>query len=94
MMPATMAVTAMRAPSAHLMLEQQQQDTGSASSLINFCSMLAGSLGMILVSGSTAHIIITISAMQVGVGSLGFLCWRLIKDNRHIVQTKDHEAHP
>ncbi len=92
MMPATMAVTAMRAPSAHLMLEQQQQDTGSASSLINFCGMLAGSLGMILVSGSTAHIIATISAMQVGVGSLGFLCWRLMKNSRRIVQTKDHET--
>lgn len=92
MMPATMAVTAMRAPSAHLMLEQQQQDTGSASSLINFCGMLAGSLGMFLVSGNTAYIVVTISALQIGVGSLGFLCWRLIKNNQRIVQAKDHEA--
>ena len=34
--PATMSTTGMRPPSANLMLEQQQKDTGSASSLINF----------------------------------------------------------
>jgi DHA1 family bicyclomycin/chloramphenicol resistance-like MFS transporter len=86
MMPATTAVTAMRAPSAHLMLEQQQQDTGSASSLINFCGMMMGSLGMLLVSGDTGHIVLTIGLMQTGVGFLGFLCWRLIRNSRHIVQ--------
>ena len=50
LIPSTMSFTLLRPPSANLMLEQQQGDTGSASSLIVFFSLLMGSIGISLIS--------------------------------------------
>lgn len=87
MMPATLAMTAMRAPSANLMLEQQQHDTGSAASLINFFGMLMGSVGMMLISINMTHLILTIGIIQIFVGLFGYLFWLLAKNNPNIIQT-------
>ena len=86
MMPATMAMTSMRPPSANLLLEQQDRDTGSASSLINFFGMILGSVGMTLISLSTEHLVFYIGMMQVTTGGLGLLLWLLVKNRSFIIQ--------
>lgn len=87
MMPATMAITSMRPPSANLLLEQQDQDTGSASSLINFFGMIMGSVGMTLISLSTDHLVFYIGIMQVVTGGLGLLLWLMVKNRPWIIQS-------
>ncbi|MBU1171632.1 MAG: Bcr/CflA family efflux MFS transporter [Proteobacteria bacterium] len=88
MMPATLSITAMRAPSANLMLDQQDQDTGSASSLINFFAMIMGSIGMILISMKSDHLVLSIGMMEVAIGSLGFLSWMSVKNSAIILQSR------
>ena len=88
MMPATMAVTGMRPPSANLLLEQQERDTGSASSLINFVGMIMGSVGMLLISVAPGHLVFFIGLMLVAVGGSGLLLWLLIKNRGFIVQSR------
>jgi len=88
MMPATISITSMRPPSANLMLEQQDQDTGSASSLINFFGMIMGSIGMTLISLSTEHVVFYIGMMQVVTGGVGLLSWQALKNRPFIVQTR------
>lgn len=88
MMPATLSITTMRPPSANLMLEQQQQDTGSASSLINFLGMIMGSVGMMLISMRTDHFIFSIGIMEMTVGALGFLSWMSVKNRAFIAQVR------
>jgi DHA1 family bicyclomycin/chloramphenicol resistance-like MFS transporter len=47
----------MRPPSTLLMLEQQQEDTGSASSLINASGTIMGSIGMSITSLGLGNLI-------------------------------------
>jgi DHA1 family bicyclomycin/chloramphenicol resistance-like MFS transporter len=88
MLPATMSITGMRPPSANLLLEQQNRDTGSASSLINFVGMIMGSVGMLLISLGTSHLVFFIGIIQVATGSLGYLFWMAVKNRSFIVQTR------
>jgi len=82
---ATVVVTVMRVPGTNLMLEQQQQDSGSASALINFFGMLMGSLGMHLVSLNPHDLIWTLGCIQFSIGIPSGLLWFLIR-NRPFVQ--------
>lgn len=82
---ATLVITIMRVPGTNLMLEQQQQDSGSASALINFFGMLMGSLGMHLVSLNPNDLIWTLGCIQFSIGIAGGLLWFLIR-NRPFVQ--------
>lgn len=84
-MPATLAATVMRPPSANLMLDQQKGDTGSVSSLINFFGMIMGSIGMMLVSLGTGHLVAFIGMMQMIVGSIGFLFWVSVKNKDFVI---------
>lgn len=87
MMPATMSITAMRPPSANILLEQQKNDTGSASSLINFLAMIMGSAGMLLISLDTTHLVLSLGMIQMSIGILGFLFWSLLKNRSFVVIT-------
>jgi DHA1 family bicyclomycin/chloramphenicol resistance-like MFS transporter len=74
LIPATISMSALRPPSANLLLEQQQEDTGSASSLIGFFSILIGSLGMLLISFEWGNVISVLGMMHLITGVLcGFL---------------------
>ncbi|WP_022666397.1 Bcr/CflA family efflux MFS transporter [Desulfospira joergensenii] len=88
MIPSTMSITAMRPPSANLMLEQQEGDTGSASSLINFTGFIMGSIGMLLISLDTSHLIMFIGIMQAVIGFLGYMFWMSIKNRAWIIQSR------
>ncbi len=50
LLPATIAGSVIRPPSSNLMLEQVQEDIGSASSLMNCGFTFMSSIGMLLIS--------------------------------------------
>lgn len=82
---ATLIVDGMRVPGVNLMLEQQQNDNGSASALINFFGMLMGSLGMHLVSLRPDDLILALGCIQIVIGLTSGVLWFLIR-NRPFVQ--------
>lgn len=85
MMPATMSITLMKAPSANLMLEQQQIDSGSASSLIHFFGMLMGSIGILIISLEGKDLIWVLGVMQMSIGLLGSCFWFSVKNKTFII---------
>jgi DHA1 family bicyclomycin/chloramphenicol resistance-like MFS transporter len=82
---ATLAATTMRVPGINLMLEQQQNDSGSASALINFFGMILGSLGMVLVSLKPHDLILSLGFIQIAIGLTSGILWFLIR-NRPFAQ--------
>jgi len=86
MLTATVALSLMRPPTANLLLSQQNGDTGSAASLINFTGMFMGSLGMFLISFETDGFISTLGLMQIVVGAFCGSLWLLIRQRSFICQ--------
>lgn len=84
--PVTMAVIAVRVPGTHLMLEQQDEDTGSASALINFFAMFMGSMGMQLVTLWPGTLIMNLGYIQIGVGIICSILWLLCCNRPFILQ--------
>jgi DHA1 family bicyclomycin/chloramphenicol resistance-like MFS transporter len=62
-LPSSIAGSCSRAPSTNLMLEQQQGDTGSVSSVIGCTGLLMGSLGMTLISLPWGNMIVALGVM-------------------------------
>lgn len=85
--PATLMVITMRVPGTNLMLDQQDSDTGSAVALIQFCAMICGSLGMVLVSIRPDSLIENLGILQFVVGIAGGVLWLLAR-NRPFVADK------
>jgi len=84
--PVTMAVIAVRIPGTHLMLEQQDEDTGSASALINFFAMFMGSMGMQLVTLWPGTLVTNLGYIQIGVGIICSVLWLLCRNRPFIIQ--------
>jgi DHA1 family bicyclomycin/chloramphenicol resistance-like MFS transporter len=82
--PATLTVLTTRVPGTNLMLDQQQNDTGSAVALIQFSGMMAGSLGMLLVSLSPDTLIYNLGILQMLVGLATSLLWYRVKNLSHV----------
>lgn len=78
MLPATLASSCTKPVAANMMLEQQQGDTGSVSSLMSCVGMLMGSLGMQLVSLPWGNMIITLGVMILSTSTLVLLAWPFI----------------
>ncbi len=70
-----LSVSISRPPSSSLLLEQQDKDTGSASSLIQASYMLSGSLGMLFVSYEWTNRIMMLGIMNLLLSSGGLLLW-------------------
>ncbi|PMM43251.1 multidrug effflux MFS transporter [Vibrio splendidus] len=85
--PATLMAIIMRVPGTNLMLNQQDHDTGSAVALIQFFSMICGSLGMVLVSIRPDSLIENLGFIQLSVGILGGLMWLMVR-NKEFVTNK------
>ncbi|MEZ8296712.1 multidrug effflux MFS transporter [Vibrio splendidus] len=85
--PATLMAIIMRVPGTNLMLNQQDHDTGSAVVLIQFFSMICGSLGMVLVSIRPESLIENLGFIQLSVGTLGGLMWLMVR-NKEFVTNK------
>ncbi len=77
-LPSSIAGSCMRAPAANLMLEQQQGDTGSVSSLIGCTGLLMGSLGMTLISLDWSNTIVTLGVMTFATAATSLLMWPFV----------------
>lgn len=84
--PVTMAIIAVRVPGTHLMLEQQEEDSGSASALINFFAMFMGSMGMQLVTLWPNTLVTNLGYIQIGVGIACGILWLLCRNKQFIIQ--------
>jgi DHA1 family bicyclomycin/chloramphenicol resistance-like MFS transporter len=89
LIPSTMSFTLLRPPSANLMLEQQQGDTGSASSLITFFSLLMGSIGISLISLQWDNVIMVMGVLQIVTGIACGSLWLIISKKSFIIQIAD-----
>ncbi|MDB4609992.1 Bcr/CflA family efflux MFS transporter [Verrucomicrobia bacterium] len=77
---ATLAVITLKVPATNLMLEQQKDDTGSASALISFSGMIMASVGMYLVTLSPENLIQALGTIQVTIGILCVIFWLIIRN--------------
>ncbi|MDK2989657.1 MAG: transporter, family, multidrug resistance protein [Methanoculleus sp.] len=76
--PASLMGSCVRPPGAFLMLDQQKEDTGSASALINCSSLVFGSAGMILVFLDGSNLVFSLGAINVAAGVACLLGWTAI----------------
>jgi DHA1 family bicyclomycin/chloramphenicol resistance-like MFS transporter len=83
---AALANMIMRVPGMNLMLEQQEQDTGSATALIQFSVMFLGSAGMTLVSLKPDQMIETLGGIHVVIGFVGGALWWLIRNRAFVTE--------
>ncbi|QDE31178.1 multidrug effflux MFS transporter [Shewanella polaris] len=83
--PATLVVIATRVPGINLMLDQQSGDTGSAVAVIQFCSMMAGAIGMTLVSLRPDDLIHNLGIIQFSIGAIVSLLWFMVKKRPFVV---------
>ncbi|CDU03753.1 membrane transport protein [Vibrio coralliirubri] len=84
--PATLMAIIMRVPGTNLMLNQQDHDTGSAVALIQFFSMICGSLGMVLVSIRPESLIENLGFIQLSIGTLGGLMWLMVRNKEFVTK--------
>lgn len=94
LLPSTLAGSVIGPPSANLMLEQQKEDTGSASALMNSSITVMGSVGMMLISFSWADRIWVLGALNLIFGLLSLFLWQLVSKGPHIVQVKQDKSTP
>lgn len=71
----TIVESAIRPLSTALLLMQQEKDTGSASSLINFTHTALGSLGMVLGALGWSSFINGLGILMIGFSCIALLCW-------------------
>jgi len=74
-----LSVSISRPPSNSLLLEQQDKDTGSASSLIQASFVLCGSMGMLFVSYDWSNRIMILGIMSLVLNMGGLLLWMFAK---------------
>lgn len=77
--PGTVASGMVRPPGANMMLEQQKEDTGSAASLMSCFGILAGSLGMLLISHDWANRVLALGVLYVTSGLTCAALWAYAK---------------
>lgn len=78
LLPATLMGSAVRPAGTFLMLEQQREDAGAASSLINCFGLVLGSLGMIIVSLAGSDLLLVLGLINVFVGVACATAWLAI----------------
>ncbi len=84
--PATMMGSCIRTPGANLMLEQQEEDTGSASALMSCFGILMGSMGMTVISQEWSNTIRILGLMNILVGVLCLCLWLLLSNRPFVKQ--------
>ncbi len=92
LLPTTIAGSCARPPAVNLMLEQQQGDAGSASSLIGCFGISAGSVGMLLISFNWSNIVLALGIMNIVTGLVCGTAWLLISKKPFIRQIPDRRA--
>ena len=84
--PATIMGSCIRTPGANLMLEQQEEDTGSAAALMSCFAVFMGSIGMTVISQSWSDTIRVLGAMNILVGITCFGLWLLLSSRPFVKQ--------
>lgn len=78
LLPATLAGSVTRPPSANLMLEQQKGDTGAVVSLMAFTFTIFGSIGMMIISLDWANRVRVMGLMYVVFSFASLVIWNRI----------------
>ncbi len=87
--PATLAGSVIRPPSTNLMLEQQQQDTGAASSLMGCVFTLMGSIGMAVISLDWQDKITVMGIGYIVIAFVSLVLWSVISKKPFIRQVSN-----
>lgn len=80
----TVSVIILRIPGANLLLEQQDEDTGSAAALIQFSVSIMGATGILIVTANSEDLIQNYGLLLVAIGTACAGLW-LIVQNRPFV---------
>ena len=75
LLPASIAGVCMRPPGVNLMLNQQNQDTGSAAALIGCVGLVMGSLGMYIISFNWLNTVVMLGLLYILTGLICSLLW-------------------
>jgi len=86
LLPTTIAGSCARPPGVNLMLEQQQGDAGSAAALMGCFGILAGSVGMLLISLDWTNIILALGIINVVTGLTCGTLWLILSKKPFIKQ--------
>ncbi|WP_297521885.1 multidrug effflux MFS transporter [uncultured Clostridium sp.] len=86
--PALMFGNMLRPPGTHICLAQQDDNIGSASSLVSFTNTMIGSIGMIIITLNFGSKILNIGIMYILVGILGLILWLIFHKKSFIRQAK------
>lgn len=88
LLPSTLAASVIRPPSSNLMLEQQQEGTGSAASLMAFSFTFMGSLGMAMISLNWANRIMVMGFLYFIIGLLSLILWLVVSKKPFVRQVQ------
>ena len=87
-LPFTVVESAVRPFSTAILLNQQEGDTGSASSLINFTHTVLGSIGMILGTLNWGSYIRGLGIILVGSSIISLFIWIIIRKRNMEIKWK------
>lgn len=87
--PSTLAGSCMRPPSAHMMLEQLDEDAGSASSLMGCWTIFMGSIGMTLISMGWSNLIFVLGIMIIVTSIICEVLWIFLSRKSFIRQIRE-----
>ncbi|WP_010232878.1 multidrug effflux MFS transporter [Clostridium arbusti] len=83
-LPATLAGNLIRPPSTNLILEQQHEDTGTATSLMSFSYTFMGTIGMMLISLNFGNRIFVMGSMYAIIAVISLVIWIFINKTSSI----------
>lgn len=86
LLPATLSVGVMRPPCTNLMLEQQKENIGTASSLMGFSNTVFGCIGMTLISFDWPNRIVVIGVMYLLTALPSLAAWLMLSKKPFIRQ--------
>jgi len=87
LLPSTLSFGILRPPSTNLMFEQQQHDTGSVSSLINFTFTVMACIGMLIISFNWTNRIIVLGLLYIVMAAISLAFWLHISRKPYLKQT-------
>ncbi|EFK08726.1 transporter, major facilitator family protein [delta proteobacterium NaphS2] len=89
LLPATICTSGMRTPGANLMLEQQRENTGSASSLMSCFGIFMGSIGMSIISLNWNNTILVLGMLNLLIGLLCGALWLYVSRKPYVTQVPE-----
>jgi MFS transporter, DHA1 family, multidrug resistance protein len=87
--PATLMGSCVRPAGTFLMLEQEKENSGAASALINCFGLVLGSVGIMLVSIGNSGLVLVIGTLNVIVGLICGSSWLLICKRKIMIEVPE-----